>query len=55
MRPPRVPKYCLHKATGQAYVNIHRRPVYLGVHGSEASRQDYDRVIREHLAALGRS
>jgi integrase len=52
MRQPRVPKYCLHKGSGQAYVNIDRRPVYLGLHGSEASRQEYDRVLREYLATV---
>lgn len=48
----RIPKYCLHKATGQAYVTLpgnngKRRCVYLGVHNSNESRQEYARIIAE--------
>ena len=30
----RIPKYCLHAPTGQAYVRIRGRMIYLGKHGS---------------------
>jgi site-specific recombinase XerD len=45
-----LPKYCRHKATGQAYVRIGGKMRYLGKYGSEASRREYDRVIAEFLA-----
>ena len=41
----RIPKYCLHKATGQAVVRLNGRDVYLGKHGTDQSRQEYDRLI----------
>ena len=44
------PAYCLHKASGRAYVKIDGRRVYLGAHGSQASRDEYDRVIGEWIA-----
>ena len=44
---PRTPKYCQHKATGQAYVTINGRERYLGKFDSPASREEYDRVIIE--------
>ena len=44
-----VPKYRLHKATGQAVVTIRtaagRRDVYLGLHGSEESRREDARIV----------
>ena len=46
----RVPKYCLHKPSGQAYVRIRGRVVYLGVYDSPESKQEYGRLIAE-LAA----
>lgn len=39
MKP--VPKYCLHKATGQAYVKIKGRRIYLGKYASPESRHKY--------------
>lgn len=44
-KSPRPPKYCLHKATGQAYVTIGGRPRYLGAHGSPESEEKYRRLI----------
>lgn len=48
---PRLPSYRLHKSTGQAVVSLSGRDVYLGQHGTEASREKYDRVVQEWLAA----
>lgn len=48
-RDPRTgwqPKYCRHKS-GQAYVRISGRQVYLGLHGSKESLKEYERVITE--------
>ncbi len=49
-RSPRVPKYCLHRASGRAVVYLARRPVYLGVHGTEESKAEYERVVGKWLA-----
>lgn len=46
-----VPKYCRHKASGQARVHLAGRDLYLGVYGSEESRAEYRRLIAEYLAA----
>jgi len=45
-----IPNYRLHKATGQAFVELGGRRVYLGKHGSKASREEYERRIAEYLA-----
>jgi integrase len=50
----RLPAYCLHKHSGQAIVTLNGFDHYLGTHGSEESRRQYDRLIAEWLAA-GRS
>ncbi len=50
----KLPAYSLHKASGQAVMKIGGQSHYLGVHGSEASHQEYDRLCSEYLAA-GRS
>lgn len=42
-----VPKYRLHKASGQAVVTVNSRDIYLGVHDSFESHAEYDRVIAE--------
>ena len=47
----RIPKYCLHKGTGQAVVTLDGRDLYLGRHGTAKSRELYDRLISEWLAA----
>src|SRR4051794_36589555 len=46
----RTPSYRLHRPTGQAVVTLNGRDLYLGKHGTPASRAEYDRVIAEWLA-----
>jgi integrase len=50
----RVPKYRLHKQSGQAIVTINGRDFLLGRHGTRASEAEYDRIVTEWLSA-GRS
>jgi len=45
----RIPKYCLHKATGQGYARLRGRCVYFGPHGAEESRKRYEAAIAELL------
>lgn len=45
-----VRSYRFHKASGQGIVTLGGRMVYLGKYGSEASRDEYERVIGEWLA-----
>ena len=45
-----IPNYRLHKATGQAFVELGGRRFYLGKHGSKASREAYEQRIAEYLA-----
>lgn len=45
----REPGYCLHKPTGQAYVNLGGKVVYLGPHGTEESKRKYETVKAEWL------
>ncbi len=49
-RNPQAPSYRRHKASGQAVVTLNGRDVYLGPHGTQTSRDAYDRVIGEWLA-----
>lgn len=42
-----VPRYCLHKPTGQARVIIDGKHVYLGVHGSRESHRRYAAEIAD--------
>lgn len=42
-----LPKYCHHKATGQAYVKIDGKRIYLGKHGSDASRVAYTQALSD--------
>lgn len=44
------PCYCHAKDSGRAYVKLDGRKVYLGAYGSQASRDEYDRVIGEWIA-----
>jgi len=46
---PKIPKYALHRGTGQAKVRIEGKDIYLGKHGTEESRQRYDRIIDKWL------
>ncbi|WP_417847301.1 hypothetical protein [Thalassoglobus sp.] len=36
-RKPKVPSYCLHKASGQAVVRINGRDHYLGLYGTDSA------------------
>ena len=46
----KVPSYRRHKPTGQAVVTLDGRDHYLGRWNTNASRDEYDRMIREWLA-----
>ena len=46
----RIPSYRLHRPSGQAVVTLKGKDVYLGDHGSDESKAEYERVIREWLA-----
>ena len=46
---PRIPKYRLHKASGQALVAIDGKRIYLGKYGTAASREKYRRLVAEWL------
>ncbi len=46
----RVPKYRVHKGSGQAVVTLNGRDHYLGVHGTRESRAEYNRIVGEWLA-----
>ena len=48
-RKKRVPKYCHHKATNQAYVRIQGKCHYLGVYDSEESHARYKRLMIQLL------
>jgi hypothetical protein len=45
-----LPKYCLHKSSGRAFVRIEGKTYYLGKYGSQASQREYDRIIGEFVA-----
>ncbi|MBC7785614.1 MAG: hypothetical protein H7144_17420 [Burkholderiales bacterium] len=47
----KMPSYGLHRPSGQAVVTINGRDRYLGLHRSRHSRDEYDRLIAEWLAA----
>ena len=46
----RLPKYRLHKGSGQALVQIEGQRIYLGKHGTKESKEKYHRVVGEWLA-----
>jgi len=46
----RLPKFRIHKATGQAYVELSGRRFYLGRHDSPKAQQRYHTLIAEWLA-----
>jgi integrase len=50
-RPPRVPSYRLHRASGQAVVTLSGVDHYLGKHGTPASQERYNRLLAEWLAS----
>src|SRR4051794_38676837 len=45
-----VPKYRRHKASGQAFVELNGRRLYLGPFGTKVSKNAYDRAVAEWLA-----
>ncbi len=45
----REPGFCLHKPTGQAYVNLGGRVIYLGTYGTDKSKSQYNKVKAEWL------
>jgi integrase len=45
-----IPAYSHHKPSGQAKVTINGRTIYLGTHGTAASRAEYNRLVGEWLA-----
>jgi len=45
----KLPSYRLHKAGGQAVVTLDGTVFYLGLHGSEASRVEFDRLIQQWM------
>ena len=47
-----IPSYSFHKATGQARVRVAGRDFYLGKFGSIESRQEYARVLAQHVSGL---
>lgn len=47
----RVPKYRLHKATGQSLVEIRGRRTYLGKYDSPSSHERYRQLIAEFMSA----
>jgi hypothetical protein len=48
-RPSLVPKCCLHKPSGRAYVRIRGKVVYTGDYGSDESKQRYGRLVVGYL------
>ncbi len=47
------PKYCLHKASGQARVKFGHKEIYLGKFGSPESKAKYARVVGERFKSQG--
>ncbi|MFP6677723.1 MAG: site-specific integrase, partial [Pirellulaceae bacterium] len=50
----KIPKYRLHRGSGQALVQINGDRIYLGVYDSPESHEQYRRILAEFLAT-GRS
>lgn len=49
----KLPSYRKHRASGQAVVTLAGKDHYLGPHGTRASKAEYDRLVREHVATGG--
>ena len=45
------PSYCRDKTTDRAYVTLNGKVKYLGRYGTRESKDNYDRVIGEWIAA----
>lgn len=50
MPKKRVPAYCHHKPTGQAFVRLDGKFHYLGAYDSPDSREGYDRLVSKWLS-----
>ena len=48
---PKFPKYCHHKATGQAFILVKGKYKYLGKYASQESREAYKRLVAELAAS----
>ena len=48
-RKRKVPSYCKHKTSGQAYVTLDGKEHYLGVYGSPESKEQYGQLIAERF------
>ncbi len=46
---PRIPKYRLHRHSGLAVARFNGVDYYLGKHGSQESRDEYDRLLGEWM------
>jgi integrase len=46
----RIPKYRLHRGSGQALIQINGQRIYLGVYDSPESQEQYRRLVAEFLA-----
>lgn len=44
-----IPKYRLHRPSGQAVARFNGIDYYLGKHGSQESRDEYDRFLGEWM------
>jgi hypothetical protein len=49
-----APRYRRHKATGQAVVRLEGRDIYLGKHGTAASREAYKRFVAQWSQSGGK-
>ena len=49
IRRRKLPKYRLHRPSGQAVVTFSGKDFYLGAYDSEVSRAEYDRLVAEWL------
>lgn len=49
--PQRLPKFRIHKATQQAYVELSGRRIYLGYHAAPTAQQKYHALVAEWLAS----
>jgi hypothetical protein len=50
-----IPKYRLHRGSGQALVHVDGRDDYLGVHGTQESNDRYQEIIRKLQADHAKS
>ena len=49
-KKPRTPKLCRHSTSGQGYVTLSGRRIYLGRHGRPETEQAYHRVVADWIA-----